>query len=219
MSDESITVVVVDDHPVFRDGLTGIVDSEEHLRVVGTCADGAEAVALVEQLQPDVVLMDLNLPTLGGIEATRQIVRTSPHVAVLVITMANEEDSVFAAVRAGARGYLLKEATPEQIVRGIIAVGHGEAVFGPGIADRVLRYFADVRHRQGASILPQLTSREREVLQLVTDGNRNAEIARTLFISPKTVRNHISNIFTKLQVADRAEAIAVARAAGLRQGD
>jgi DNA-binding NarL/FixJ family response regulator len=219
MTDDRTSVLVVDDHPVFLDGLRGALAGAADLVVVGACADGAAAVAEVEQRQPDVVLMDLHLPTVGGVEATRRIVGTSPHVAVLVLTMVDEEDSVFAALRAGARGYLLKGATPEEIVRGVRAVAHGEAVFGPGIADRVLRYFGERRSPPRPAAFPQLTAREREVLEHIAGGARNAEIAQRLVISPKTVRNHISNIFTKLQVADRAEAIALAREAGLAEGD
>ncbi len=213
--EERTNVLVVDDHPVFRDGVSGAIASDGGLEVVGTAADGPEAVDLAEELQPDVVVMDLHLPRLGGIEATRRIVATSPHVAVLVLTMLDEEDSVFAALRAGARGYLLKGATPEDIVRGVHTVARGEAVFGPEIADRMLDFFTGTPGRRAAPVLPQLTVREREVLALIAGGARNSQIAQRLVISPKTVRNHISNIFTKLQVADRAEAIAVARSAGL----
>jgi len=213
--DETTRVLVVDDHPVFREGVSGAIAADPGLEVVGAASDGPEAVALAEELQPDVVVMDLHLPELGGIEATRRIVATSPHIAVLVLTMLDEEDSVFAAMRAGARGYLLKGATPEDVVRGVHAVARGEAVFGPGIADRMLHFFTASPGRGPAPALPQLTRREREVLEMIAAGARNSQIAGSLVISPKTVRNHISNIFTKLQVADRAEAIAVARSAGL----
>jgi DNA-binding NarL/FixJ family response regulator len=215
MTEEPTSVLVVDDHPVFREGVSGAVAADGALEVVGAAADGPEAVSLAESLQPDVVVMDLHLPELGGIEATRRIVATSPHIAVLVLTMLDEEDSVFAAMRAGARGYLLKGATPEDIVRGIHAVARGEVVFGPGIADRMLEFFSAPEDRRATQVLPELTAREREVLELIASGARNSQIAGRLVISPKTVRNHISNIFTKLQVADRAAAIAVARSAGL----
>ncbi len=215
MDEELIRVLVVDDHPVFRDGMAGAIDAAGDLDAVGSCQDGAEAVAEAREQQPDVVLMDLNLPELGGIDATRQIVHDSPHVAVLVLTMLDDQDSVFAAMRAGARGYLLKGATPEEIVSGVRAVARGEAVFGPGIADRVLRYFSEAHGQPQPTPFPELTPRERELLALIAAGTSNADIARQLFISPKTVRNHISNIFTKLQVADRAAAIAKARQAGL----
>ncbi len=218
-TEDVVRVLVVDDHPVFRDGVRGALGADAGLDVVGAASDGPEALALAEDLQPDVVVMDLHLPALGGIEATRRIVATSPHIAVLVLTMLDDEDSVFAAMRAGARGYLLKGATPEDIVRGVHAVARGEAVFGPGIADRMLDLLTAPAGRRSTPVLPELTTREREVLELIASGARNFEIAGRLVISPKTVRNHISNIFTKLQVADRAQAIAVARSAGLSPDD
>jgi DNA-binding NarL/FixJ family response regulator len=214
-SAEPVRVVVVDDHPVFRDGLTGALAATRDLEVVAACPDGETGVGAAIEWQPDVVVMDLHLPGLSGIEATRRIVAASPHVAVLVLTMVEEQDTVFAAIRAGARGYLLKGASPEDIVRGVRSVARGEAVFGPGIAERVLTYFADARARPQPAAFPELTDRENEVLRLIAAGARNADIAARLVISPKTVRNHISNIFAKLQVADRSDAIALAREAGL----
>ena len=215
MSTEPTRVLVVDDHPVFREGLAGALRTEPDLEVVGSCADGAEAVQVASEMQPDVVVMDLNLPQLSGIEATRAIVTASSHVAVLVLTMVEDDDSVFAAVRAGARGYLLKGSLPEDIVRAVRSVERREAVFGPGVAERMLGFFVEARTHPRTSAFPQLTDREREVLELIAAGARNAEIAHQLFISAKTVRNHISNIFSKLQVADRADAIERARAAGM----
>ncbi len=218
MTEEPCRVLIVDDHPIVRDGLAGALSTAPDLSVVGTSADGAGAVEAAADLRPDVVIMDLNLPGISGIEATRRIVATSPHTAILVLTMLDEDDSVFAAVRAGARGYLLKGAGPEDIVRGVRSVARGEAVFGPGIAERMLGFFVEAHSRPRPAAFPELTDREREVLQLIAGGARNADIAARLTISPKTVRNHISNIFTKLQVADRADAIALARSAGLDEG-
>lgn len=215
MTEDTTRLLIVDDHPIFREGLAGVFATVPEIDVCGMCADGPDAVRDAERLQPDVVLMDLNLPTMTGIDATRAIVAASPHIAVLVLTMLEDADSVFAALRAGARGYLLKGAGPEEIASAVAGAARGEAVFGPGIADRVLAYFASARSRSGPTPFPELTGREREILELIAAGDRNADIARRLYISPKTVRNHISNIFTKLHVADRAEAIALARDAGV----
>ncbi|WES64555.1 response regulator transcription factor [Microbacter sp. GSS18] len=215
MTDETTRLLIVDDHPIFREGIAGVFATVPDVEVCGMSADGPDAVRDAERLQPDVVLMDLNLPTFSGVEATRAIVAASPHVAVLVLTMLEDADSVFAALRAGARGYLLKGAGPEEIAGAVAAAARGEAVFGPGIADRVLSYFAAARSRPAPTPFPELTAREREVLELIAAGTGNADIARRLYISPKTVRNHISNIFAKLHVADRAEAIAIARDAGV----
>lgn len=207
MTEERCRVLIVDDHPIFREGLRGTLSTADDLDVVGDCGDGREAVAVAERLQPDLVLMDLHLPELGGVEATRQIVAASPHVAVLVLSMLDDDDSVFAAVRAGARGYLLKGARPEDILRGVRSVAGGEAVFGPGIAERVLAFFAEAHARPQPPAFPELTVREREVLQLVAGGARNADIAARLYLSPKTVRNHVSNIFAKLQVAEDRKSV------------
>jgi DNA-binding NarL/FixJ family response regulator len=215
VSDEPTSVLIVDDHPLFRDGLAGAFASEPDLVVVGACADGSEAVQMARELQPDVVVIDLNMPELNGVDATRRIVADSPHISVLVLTMVDEDDAVFAAVRGGARGYLLKGSGPDDVVRAVHAVARGDAVFGPGVAERMLGFFAGSPARPRPTAFPELTTRETEILELIAGGARNADIARTLFVSPKTVRNHISNIFTKLQVADRADAIARARAAGM----
>src|SRR5262245_59736147 len=185
---------------------------DEGAEIVGEASNGLEAVELARELQPDVVVMDLQMPELNGIEATQRIVEESPHIGVLVLTMFEDDDSVFAAMRAGARGYLLKGADQAEIVRAIHAVGSGEAIFGPHIARRVMDFFSGERT---AVPFPDLTAREREVLELVAQGRSNAEITRALVLSPKTVRNHVSNVFTKLQVADRAQAIVKARDAGL----
>jgi DNA-binding NarL/FixJ family response regulator len=212
---DPLRVMVVDDHDNFRKGLEAMLAAADSLEVVGTAADGRTAVELALELQPDVILMDLHMPRLNGVEATARIVQSSPHIGVLVLTMMEEEDSVFAAVRAGARGYLLKGARRSEIVRSIEAVGAGDVIFGPGIADRMMTYFRGVRTKPTADAFPQLTERERVILGRIAAGLENAEIARELGLSVKTVRNHTSNIFAKLQVAHRAQAIILAREAGL----
>ncbi|HET6818704.1 MAG TPA: response regulator transcription factor [Mycobacteriales bacterium] len=211
-----LRVVVADDHPVFRDGLQVTLDDEPDIDVVAAVADGDAAVTAATMGAADVVLMDLRMPGVGGIEATTRIATASPATAVIVLTMSDDDDSVFAALRAGARGYLLKEADAEDILRAVRAVAAGEAVFGPRIADRVIAFFSTAGLRGAAATpFPQLTDREREVLDLVARGCDNPTIARRLFLSEKTVRNHVSACLTKLQVASRAEAVAAARDAGL----
>lgn len=214
MSGERLRVLVIEDHPLFREGLRLLLD-QSGVDVVATAGTGEDGVAAAVELQPDVVVMDLQLPDLHGLEATRRILGASPHVQILVLTMFDDDDSVFAAMRAGARGYLLKGSDQADIVRAVEAVGRGEAIFGPGVANRLLGFFAArhaVRHHDA---FPQLTPREREVLDLIAAGRSNDAIARRLLVSTKTVSNHISNVFTKLQVTDRAEAIVRARRAGL----
>ena len=208
-------VLVVDDHPVFRDGLRALLSTDPELLVVGEAGTGAEAVSLAADLQPDVVVMDLHMPDLDGVAATRQIVHDSPRIAVLVLTMFDDDDSVFAAMRAGARGYLLKGTNQAEVVRAVHAVGAGGAMFGPAVAQRVIEFFARPRPAGTPLVFPQLTDREHELLDLLAQGLSNAAIAGRLRISDKTVRNHVSNIFTKLAVADRAQAIVRARAGGL----
>jgi DNA-binding NarL/FixJ family response regulator len=211
-----IRVVVADDHPAFRSGLQFMLSQLEGIEFVGEADNGRQAIDVTVDLQPDVVLMDLAMPEVNGIEATRQIISQAPHVGVLVITMSEDDESVFAAMRAGARGYLLKGSDHDDIERAIRAVARGEAIFGPDVARRIVGYFDAPRSKPAADVaFPELSDREREVLALVADGCTNPEIARQLYLSPKTVRNHVSNIFTKLQVADRAHAIARARDAGL----
>jgi DNA-binding NarL/FixJ family response regulator len=209
---EPVRVLVADDHPMFRDGIRVVLSSEAGIEVIGEAADGLEAVARAAELQPDVVIMDLNLPGCHGIEATRQVVATSPHIGVLVLTMFDDDDSVFAAMRAGARGYLLKGAGHDELVRAILAVADGGVILGSRVARRMQRFF---EAPPPAATFPGLTAREHEVLDLVASGRSNPEIAALLHISGKTVRNHVSNLFTKLQVADRAQAIVRARSAGL----
>jgi len=212
---EPIRILIADDHPHFRDGLRALLASDSSLEVVGDAGDGEEAISLAADLQPDVILMDLGMPGVGGIEATRRILRTSPHIAILVISMFEDEDSVFAALQAGARGYLLKGALKAEILRSIRAVASGEVIFGPVIARRLMQYFSNPHPTAPPDAFPELTEREHEILELIARHETNPEIAKRLFLSPKTVRNHVSNIFTKLQVADRAQAIIRAREAGL----
>lgn len=212
---EPIRILVADDHPHFRDGLRALLLSAPDLEVVGEAGDGERAVSLAARLQPDVILMDLNMPGVGGIEATRRILLTSPHISILVISMLEDDDSVFAALRAGARGYLLKGALKAEILRAIRAVTSGEAIFGPSIAKRLMNYFATPHPGAPKDAFPELTGREHEILALIARHQTNPEIAHRLHLSPKTVRNHVSNIFTKLQVSDRAQAIIRARDAGL----
>jgi DNA-binding NarL/FixJ family response regulator len=211
---ERIRILIADDHPLFRDGVRTLLQSVQETEVVGEASTGEEAIAQAAALQPDVILMDLHMPGLNGIEATRAILHTSPHIGILVLTMFEEDDSVFAAMRAGARGYLLKGADQAEILRAIHAVSHGEAIFSPAIAERLTQYFAALGQASLPQAFPELTDREREVLGLLAQGCSNSEIASRLVLSQKTVRNHVSNIFNKLQVADRAQAIIRAREAG-----
>ena len=216
---EPISVLIADDHDHFRAGLRALLTAVPDVEVIGQASGGEEAVALAARLQPDVILMDLHMPGLGGIEATARILHTSPHIRVLVVSMFDDDDSVFAALQAGAGGYLVKGARKAEIVRSIRAVAAGEAIFGPAIATRLMHYFATPHPNTPSSVppdaFPELTEREREILVLIAQHHTNPEIASRLQVSPKTVRNHVSNIFTKLQVATRAQAIIRAREAGL----
>ena len=211
---DMIRVLIADDHPLFRDGLSAMLTDAPDTELVGAASSGTEAVDMARETQPDVVVMDLNMPGLHGIEATRRIVADSPHITVLVLTMFDDDDSIFSALRAGARGYLLKGADQEQIRAAIGAAANGEIIFGTELAARVLAYFT-AGPSAPPPVFPQLTDREREVLDLVAQGRAKPAIAAKLGLSQKTVRNHVSNILTKLQVADRAQAIVQARDAGL----
>jgi len=213
---DSIRLLIADDHAFYREGVRTMLLGLPDMEVIGEAASGDETIARAEALQPDVILMDIKMPGTNGIEATRRILRTSPHIKVLVVTMFEDDDSVFAAMRAGARGYLLKDADQDELVRAVKAVSRGEAIFSPAIAQRMIHYFSALPQTASAIAFPDLTEREREILHLIAQGESNAAIAKRLTLSLKTVQNHVSNIFSKLQVADRAQAIVRARDAGLK---
>ena len=215
MSAEPLAVLVADDSDAFRSGLAALLASVDDVALAGEATDGDEAVAAALALQPDVVLMDLNMPGRNGIEATRAIVSAAPHIAVLVLTMYEDDESVFSAVQAGARGYLVKGARQAELLRALRSVAEGGAVFGPAIARRMVDFFAAAAQAGAAAPFPDLTAREREILDLIARGRANGQIAEQLVLSAKTVRNHVSNIFTKIQVVDRAQAIVKAREAGI----
>ncbi len=211
---DALTILIVDDHPLFRKGLRALLATVPQVQVVGEAASGVDAVRLVEQLQPNLVLMDLQMPNGDGLTAIRRLAAALPHIHILVVTMFEDDDSVFAALRAGARGYVLKDMDDDEMVRAILAVGHGEAIFSPAIATRILTYFSG-RSAQPALHFPDLTGSEQKVLRLMARGLANDQIAAQLGFSPKTVRNYVSNIFSKLHVADRTQAIVRARDAGI----
>ena len=215
--EDTIRVLIADDHAVYRWGLRTLLDSEPDMEVVGEAATGKEVVERAADLRPDAILMDIQMPGINGIEATRRIIDTNQEIGVVILTMYEDDDSVFSAMRAGARGYVLKGAHPSQILKVLRAVAGGEAYFGPEIARRLMNFFSAPKPPSPEEAFPELTAREREILDLIARGHNNAKIAARLFVSPKTVRNHIAHIFTKLQVADRAHAIIRAREAGLGQ--
>lgn len=210
-----IRILIADDHPVFRFGLRTLLSAEPSTEIVGEATNGEEAVTLADSLKPDLILMDINLPRVNGIEATRQILQRHPDVGILIITMF-EDDTVFAALRAGARGYILKGAEGEETLRAIHAVANGESIFSPMVAQRLAGYFAQSSTSAVVGPFPELTHREGDILKLIAQGLTNTAIAERLSLSPKTVRNQVSIIFSKLQVSDRGEAIIKAREAGLR---
>ncbi len=214
MSEQTIRILIADDHPVFRFGLRALLESQPDMLVLGEAESGAESVQMAQSLQPDVVLMDVNMLGLNGIEATRRITARASDTAVLIITMF-DDDTVFTAMQAGARGYLLKGAQGDETLRAIRAVANGEVVFSSGVAERMMAYFARGMKTTADAPFPDLTPREREILELLAQGLTNTAIAEKLVLSPKTIRNQVSNIFSKLQVATRSEAIIKAREAGL----
>jgi DNA-binding NarL/FixJ family response regulator len=212
-----LRVLIADDHPLFRDGMRGLLSTQPDMTVVGEAITGEEAVRLTGELEPDVILMDIKMPGLGGIEATRRILAAHPSVRVLVVTMFEDDATVFTAMRAGARGYVLKDDDKDDVLGAVRTVGRGGAVFGPGVAARLADFLITARAAVSKETFPVLTDREREMLHLMAKGASNAEIGRLLSLRPKTVANYVSNILHKLQVADRKEAAVRAREAGLGQ--
>ncbi len=212
---DPIRVLIADDHPLFRHGIRSLLSATADFQVVGEAAAGDEAIRLAETLQPDVIVMDIQMPNVNGIEATRQIVRESPNIRILIVTLFEDDASVFTALRAGARGYVLKDAEKDDLLLALRAVGRGEAIFSPAIASSMIDFFAALRPSTPSNAFPELTEREREILELIAKGKSNNEIAAQLVLSPGTVRNYVSNVFSKLQVADRTQAIIRAREAGL----
>ncbi len=214
MSTDTIRILIVDDHPLVRRGMRAVLSAVPDFEILAEATTGREAIHLAAQLHPDVILMDLQMPDLSGIEATREVLAARPDARILVVTLFEDDDSVFLALRAGARGYVLKDTDEQELIAAIRAVAGGAAMFSPSIATRMLTLFSSLR--AGATpVFPTLTEREREVLELIARGLPNPRIAQQLGISTKTVGNHVSVIFGKLQVADRAEAIVRAREAGL----
>lgn len=219
MGMENIRLLIVDDHALFREGLRALFSAIKDIDLVGEASSGQQALQLAEEIQPDVVLMDIDMPGMSGVQTTRKLLQRTPSTGVVMVTMLEDDSSVFSAMRAGARGYVLKGAQPVELLQTIRAVASGQALFGPAIASRMMRFFneqqVNFKNVLPEEAFPELTPRELEVLGLIAQGDRNSEIAEKLVISDKTVRNYITNIFSKLQVADRAQAIIKARDAGL----
>ena len=218
MSRETVRLLVADDHALFREGLKALLSATPGIEMIGEAATGEDTVALAEEGRPDIVLMDINMPGMDGIEATRRILRVNPTVGVIMVTMLEDDASLFAAMRAGARGYVLKGAQPQELLQAVRAVAEGQALFGAPIAARIMGFFEDIEVDLKSTLprdaFPELTPRELEVLELIAQGANNTQIAEELVITDKTVRNHITSVFSKLQVADRAQAIIKARDAG-----
>jgi DNA-binding NarL/FixJ family response regulator len=226
----AIRILIADDHLFYREGVRTLLKGVPDIEIVGDATNGGEAVARAAQLQPDIVLMDIKMPGLNGIEATRHILQHQPQIGVVVVTMFDDDETVFAVMRAGARGYLLKDADREELLRAISAVHRGEAIFSPAIAQRMVQYFAGLTRRTSAPErtidgssgsarpFPELTDREHEIMELIAQGQSNPAIAERLVLSVKTVQNHVSSILGKLQAADRAQAIVRARDAGFGKG-
>ncbi|HUF00164.1 MAG TPA: response regulator transcription factor [Anaerolineales bacterium] len=214
-----IKLMIADDHRLFREGIKALLALTDDIEIVGEAEDGESTLKRCEELQPDIILMDINMPGLNGIRATEQILQKQPETRIIMLTMLEDDASVFNAMRVGARGYLLKGADPQEVLSVIRAVAEGQALFGPAIATRLMNYFKELGSKPGSTetltLFPDLTERELEILRLIAQGLNNQEIAQKFVLSPKTVRNHITNIFSKLQVADRAQAIVRAREAGL----
>lgn len=215
-----IRLMIADDHKLFREGIKALLAVTDDIEIIGEADDGDSALRISQDLQPDVILMDINMPGLNGIQATEKILEKEPQTRIVMLTMLEDDASVFNAMRVGARGYLLKGADPQEVLSVIRAVAEGQALFGPTIATRLMNYFKELSTKPARSPtgapFPELTEREMEVLRLISQGLNNQEIAQKLVLSSKTVRNHITNIFSKLQVADRAQAIVRAREAGLK---
>jgi DNA-binding NarL/FixJ family response regulator len=212
---ENLRILLADDHPLFRHGIAALLKAEPDFEVVGEATTGKEVIEMADSLQPDVIIMDIHMPEINGIEATRRIAQSSPSIRILIVTMFEDDNSIFTAMRFGARGYILKDAQKSDMLLAIRAVGRGEAIFSPSIATRMINFFNAPPPAASAQMFPELTEREREILALMAQGQNNTDIARHLVLSPNTVRNYVSNIFSKLQVADRAQAIIRAREAGM----